>query len=134
LLYSGTLEAYQSIKFVLAHGGGTIPYLAHRIGLGHLLDAFPPLAAEPTGALLRRFHFEVAMCAGPTTLATLTGFADPHRILCGTDFPFMPREEVLAMVRCLAEAVGPDGTGLIDTIRQNGRHLGSATGFRTRTP
>ena len=31
LLYSGTLERYPSIRYILSHAGGTVPYLAWRI-------------------------------------------------------------------------------------------------------
>jgi predicted TIM-barrel fold metal-dependent hydrolase len=34
LLYSGRLARYPRIRYILAHGGGTVPYLAHRIAEG----------------------------------------------------------------------------------------------------
>jgi predicted TIM-barrel fold metal-dependent hydrolase len=34
LLYSGRLARYSNIRYVLAHGGGTVPYLAQRIATG----------------------------------------------------------------------------------------------------
>src|ERR687897_3402057 len=34
LLRSGALERYTNIRLVLAHAGGTIPYLASRLALG----------------------------------------------------------------------------------------------------
>ena len=31
LIFSGTMERYSNIKFILAHAGGTLPYLKWRI-------------------------------------------------------------------------------------------------------
>src|SRR5262249_45668531 len=32
LLYGGVLKRYHQIKFIFAHGGGTVPFLAGRVG------------------------------------------------------------------------------------------------------
>src|SRR5262245_31368705 len=34
LLYSGTLERYPSIRYIVSHAGGTVPYIAARIAIG----------------------------------------------------------------------------------------------------
>jgi len=31
LIYSGTMERYPDIRFILSHAGGTVPFLAMRI-------------------------------------------------------------------------------------------------------
>jgi len=107
LIFSGALDRFPSIRFVLAHGGGTLPYLAYRLAmvgsqqLAHreFTDRFPlpfftqnPQAAEPGFLLarIRRFWFEVALSAGEGTIATIKAVADPTRILFGTDWPYAP--------------------------------------------
>ena len=45
LLYSGRLARFPNIRYVLAHGGGTVPFLAHRMKRGGF---------RPTGGVLGR--------------------------------------------------------------------------------
>ncbi|MGW4094658.1 amidohydrolase family protein [Nocardia sp. NPDC004750] len=91
LLYNGTFERYPDIRFIFAHGGGTVPYLAERLTFGTQIDA--SLAdrqpADLVG-LLQRQYYEVAMSASPFAFPALQRMANPERILYGSDFPFMP--------------------------------------------
>ncbi len=107
LIFAGTLDRYPSIRFILAHGGGTLPYLAYRLamvgsqqlGRGEYLERFPlPFFTENSEAIepefllarVKRFWFEVALSAGEGTIATLKAVASPDRILFGTDWPYAP--------------------------------------------
>ena len=51
MLYSGTLERYTSIRYIVSHAGGAIPYLAWRIAgasyLPELRDRAPKTTAWP---------------------------------------------------------------------------------------
>jgi 6-methylsalicylate decarboxylase len=112
LIFSGALDRYPAIRFVLAHGGGTLPYLAYRLAMvgskqlavSEYRERFPlpffvdnPGATEPAFFLerVKRLFFEVALSAGEGTLATLKAVADPNRILFGTDWPYAP-ETIMA--------------------------------------
>ncbi|MBP1136382.1 putative TIM-barrel fold metal-dependent hydrolase [Arthrobacter sp. PvP023] len=95
LILSGAMEKYQGIKFILAHAGGFVPYIANRILLTMLNDkdlALSALAAlgDKKQSILRRFYYDVALSASPATLPSLLEVADPGRITYGTDFPFAP--------------------------------------------
>ncbi|MCX6499493.1 MAG: amidohydrolase family protein [Arthrobacter sp.] len=95
LVLSGALEKYPGIKFILAHAGGFVPYIAYRILLTMLNDqdlAIGALAAliDKNQSILRRFYYDVALSASPAALPSLLEVADPGRILYGTDFPFAP--------------------------------------------
>jgi predicted TIM-barrel fold metal-dependent hydrolase len=107
LIFSGALDRFPSIRFVLAHGGGTLPYLAYRLAmvgsqqLAHeeYAKKFPlPFftqnkdATDPAFLLARikRFWFEVALSAGEGTIAAISSVAHPDRILFGTDWPYAP--------------------------------------------
>jgi hypothetical protein len=46
MLYSGTLERYPSIRYVVSHAGGTIPYLAWRIAGASYLPELRRTGAE----------------------------------------------------------------------------------------
>ena len=95
LVLSGAMEKFSGIKFILAHAGGFVPFIAYRILLTMLLDtdlALSALAAlgDKNQSILRRFYYDVALSASPTALPSLLEVADPGRITYGTDFPFAP--------------------------------------------
>jgi predicted TIM-barrel fold metal-dependent hydrolase len=96
LLYSGTLERCPDLRLIVAHAGGTVPYLAMRITLGQVL-----LPGAPQGAMqyLKQLYFDTAFSASAFTFRTLQELADPSHILFGSDYPFGPEISVLATIR-----------------------------------
>jgi predicted TIM-barrel fold metal-dependent hydrolase len=82
LVLSGTLERCPDLRLIVAHAGGTIPYLADRIGL--IASRFVPGAADraPAGvkAYFRKLYYELAIqparmrsprfCSSPTRSAS----------------------------------------------------------------
>jgi predicted TIM-barrel fold metal-dependent hydrolase len=96
LLFSGTLDRYPDLSMILSHGGGAVPYLARR--MTHAAAINPALRGRPPVDLLgslRRLYYDVAMAATPEQLACLCTVVGPERILFGSDFPFMPREQAI---------------------------------------
>ncbi|MCB2204597.1 amidohydrolase [bacterium] len=92
LLMSGTLSRYPDIRFILAHGGGSVPYLAERIAVG-MDDAAhaaldrgmrAPVDIDEGLELLRRLYFDTAQ-PGDAHLWTVKEFAGVEHILFGTD-------------------------------------------------
>jgi predicted TIM-barrel fold metal-dependent hydrolase len=45
---------------------------------------------------LRRLYFDTALVMNAPSLAALTAFAAPSRILLGTDAPFLPIDETIS--------------------------------------
>lgn len=91
LVYSGALERYPNIRFILSHAGGTVPYLAWRFGLLWLQD--PKLAERaPKGGMhyLQQLYYDTALSANPHGLRSLCELVGPDRILFGSDYPFAP--------------------------------------------
>lgn len=107
LVLTGTLEKFDGIRWILAHAGGFLPYIGHRIlltmvrGERRMSQAKAMIdrkrETEKRLAILRRFHFDVALSSSPMTLGALCAFADPTRILYGSDFPFAPGPAVRFM-------------------------------------
>jgi predicted TIM-barrel fold metal-dependent hydrolase len=54
-------------------------------------------------ARLRRFHFDLALSSSPYALPSLLAFADPARILFGSDWPFAPAARSQHFARLLDE-------------------------------
>jgi len=98
LIYSGALDRYPRIRFILPHAGGTLPFLATRIaGIG----ATPVLGAraKPAADTLRALaglHYDTALATAPHQIAALRAIAPVSQILYGTDFPFAPEATLRA--------------------------------------
>jgi predicted TIM-barrel fold metal-dependent hydrolase len=102
MIVKGTLTRFPRIRFILAHAGGTLPYLHARIAAASLVD--PRLVAlDPAtiSANISSFYYELAQASGPATFAALAAVAAPDRILFGSDFPYCGDAAVASMVRNL---------------------------------
>lgn len=95
LYISGALIKYPYIKYILAHGGGFVPYAAQRLFLPRLQYG-GPAGLNPTRFLeteldvFRKFYFDTALSTGPTTLPSLLALTDANHITYGSDWPFAP--------------------------------------------
>jgi 6-methylsalicylate decarboxylase len=86
LLCSGHLRRFPAVRIVLSHGGGFLPYAATR--LAELRASLAPeRSAEDLIDDMRRFWFDTAL-VGASGLPSLLAFAEPGRIVFGTDFPY----------------------------------------------
>jgi predicted TIM-barrel fold metal-dependent hydrolase len=87
LLYSGTLERCPEIRIIVAHAGGTVPFLAYRISMGQIM-----LSGVPQGALtyLKQLHYDTALSANPNALRSVLELVDTSQIHFGSDYPFAP--------------------------------------------
>ncbi len=122
LAFAGVTQRHRGIRFILSHAGGTLPYLATRIAGGAQLDErLRERIADPMGEL-RSFWFDTALSANPSALGALMQFADPGRILFGTDFPYAPAPVIQANIRGLESAVA-DSARLRAITRGNAEAL-----------
>lgn len=89
LLWNGTFGKFPNIKWIMPHGGGTIPFLAYRLSA---MDHKPHIAKNLPGgtvaSALRTLWYDVAEINAPGPLKCLMEIADPSRVLFGTDYPF----------------------------------------------
>lgn len=107
LILSGALEKYDGIRWILAHAGGFVPYISHRILLTMLRDepkwklAGMALRRKHTVAdrmrIFQRFHYDTALSSTSATFPSLLAVADPSKILFGSDYPFAPAAAVKYM-------------------------------------
>jgi aminocarboxymuconate-semialdehyde decarboxylase len=87
LVFSGVVERYPRIRWVLGHLGGAIPYLAERLDRGY--EAFPECRAHirrPPSAYLKEFYYDTVNF-DPAALRLAVAFAGPRQILAGSDYP-----------------------------------------------
>ncbi|MFA7679743.1 MAG: amidohydrolase family protein [Pigmentiphaga sp.] len=107
LVFSGSLDRYPRIRFILSHAGGTLPYAAWRIAdiaWRQLADPehggkYPTqlvqaeqetISMDTVLSRLKHFWYDTALSPGAQTLGALTAVADPQRILFGSDWPYAP--------------------------------------------
>jgi aminocarboxymuconate-semialdehyde decarboxylase len=84
LLLAGIPERFENARIVVAHGGGTIPYLVGRLQNVH--DIHPEETADPV-ANFRRLAFD-SLVFSESTLRYLVEVAGPSNVLLGSDHPF----------------------------------------------
>lgn len=90
LILTGTLEKYPRIRWILAHGGGFLPYVAWRVSQAGALPQFQDKAPQGVMAYLKRFYFDTALSPSRYSMAALKALVEPSHILFGSDFPFAP--------------------------------------------
>jgi len=107
LIYNDVLVRFPGIRWVLAHAGGGVPFLAGRLGKAH----YARPGAGPTGGglrwgrilrdlalkrnggldLARNVSYETAGFEDPVARAALDELVGPDRILFGSNYPW-PQE------------------------------------------
>ena len=101
MLYRGTLARGRNIRFIFAHAGGAVPFLAERIAR---LTARPEFKqAVPDGVLqeLGRLYFDTALSANPFAFDPLRQLVPLSHILFGSDYPHAGEPTLVASLRGL---------------------------------
>ncbi len=87
LVFSGVVERFPKIRWVLGHLGGAIPYIAERLDRGY--EAFPECREhirKAPSVYLKEFYYDTVNF-DPGALRLAVEFAGPRRILAGSDYP-----------------------------------------------
>lgn len=87
---SGMLDEVPTLKVLLAHSGGTLPFLAGRLDscVAHDLAIANRLQHAPSH-YLKNFYYDAVAYHTPA-LQCLIDFVGPSKIVFGTDNPFFP--------------------------------------------
>jgi aminocarboxymuconate-semialdehyde decarboxylase len=89
LVFSGVVERFPNIRWVLGHLGGAIPYLAERLDRGY--ENFPECRENITrapSAYLKSFYYDTVNF-DPRALRLAIEFAGSGQILAGSDYPHL---------------------------------------------
>jgi predicted TIM-barrel fold metal-dependent hydrolase len=133
LLYSGRFARYPQIRYVLAHGGGTVPFLAHRIaaGLGHekggaaseqAIASVSEETSQDALGLLQKLFYDTAG-PGEAHMATLQEFVGPSQVVFGTDGGWTPPIQTAHTIKELLAYDGFDERQLLEIERENAINL-----------
>jgi predicted TIM-barrel fold metal-dependent hydrolase len=109
LIHTGATDRFPKIKYILSHGGGTIPYLAWRIALSKYAgkEAKPSvlrmlydfvIAGGPVSGLniLKNMYYDTALTASPYALRAMQEFVGSSKIVFGSDLPFAEKVAPIA--------------------------------------
>ncbi|MFE6933042.1 amidohydrolase family protein [Streptomyces sp. NPDC057699] len=88
MVVNGVMRDHPSLKVILSHAGGFLPYQVTRFE--ELSVTNPSVTREGVREDLRRFYFDTALTTHPATLAALLAFAGAGHVLFGTDMPAAP--------------------------------------------
>ena len=87
IVFSGVVERFPRIRWVLCHLGGAIPYLAERLDRGY--EAFADCRAnikKPPSEYLKGFYYDTVNF-NKKALELAIAFAGTGHILAGSDYP-----------------------------------------------
>jgi predicted TIM-barrel fold metal-dependent hydrolase len=101
LHYGNTFARTPNVKYIFSHAGGTIPYLATRLGIVDHMKIVPDEEERGTFAnTLRRLYWDTALSWRPPILRMLRSEVGLGQVLFGSDFPYLSRD---LAVQCRGE-------------------------------
>jgi uncharacterized protein len=100
LACGGVLEKYPKLKLVTHHSGGTIPYLAGRIGHAPFK---PDILKGAINDSLKLFYNDTAVQGNTANLMCAYAFCGAEHMLFGTDFPMAEPDLVRETIRSIKE-------------------------------
>lgn len=98
-------ERCGSVRIILSHAGGFLPYAATRFAVLLHAYALKDKSEEALTAELRTFYFDTALST-PNALPSLLAFAAPGHVVFGSDNPYVPPGVLARFTRELDEYAG----------------------------
>jgi predicted TIM-barrel fold metal-dependent hydrolase len=97
--YGNRFARTPNVKYIIAHAGGTIPYLAGRFRIVDDMKVIPGGEARGTAAdTFRRLYWDTALSWRDPVLDMLRATVGLDRVLFGSDFPYIRRDLAIAGV------------------------------------
>ncbi|MCZ6891385.1 MAG: amidohydrolase family protein [Chloroflexi bacterium] len=88
LIFGGVLKEFPRLKFYLAHGGGSCPYLRGRWEHGwHVREDVRIAIKSPPSEYFKLLYFD-SLVHSPAALSYLVDSVGAERVMLGTDYPF----------------------------------------------
>lgn len=87
LIQHNTLERFPDIRFIVAHGGGTAPYLAKKMALTAQISG---QRSDHAIAQLKKMIYDTSLSTSRYSLALMKDLAGDDNIVFGSDFGFVP--------------------------------------------
>ncbi len=95
MMATGLTQRYPNIRFQLAHAGGTLPFLSHRVSvasqtvLGELWpDDLPRPSILDTQRQIANFYYDTALSGSAAAMASVLAVSSREHVVFGSDWPF----------------------------------------------
>ena len=117
MILNNVIRDHPSVKIILSHAGGTLPFLLPRAAV-LLPDC--KTTSKTTQEIMdeaKSFYFDIAISGNEYTLPLLMRFAKKGHVLFGSDFPFAPKETIDAMTggwERFAEGLGEEERWMVE--------------------
>ncbi|KAI0771591.1 hypothetical protein BD413DRAFT_604359 [Trametes elegans] len=93
LVVAGKKRRWPNVRIILAHLGGSTPFLAPRVAaLSNYMGC--ALSHDEIVEDFKTFYYDTALSSHETTLTVMQQFVGPERILFGTDLPAVSTKTV----------------------------------------
>lgn len=132
-IYDGTLERSPDIRFILAHAGGIVPFLAERLSRLHYVRGTRPRRLKIIAYLLtkrneglelcQRMYYDIAASVNNYALRSLQELVEPTHILFGSNYVWTPDSVTPAFIKELAAYDGFDEQALTAIERESALEL-----------
>jgi predicted TIM-barrel fold metal-dependent hydrolase len=98
LLTSGALRRYPDIRWIIAYGGGTLPFVAGRINaFVKQMKTVNEFAPDGVLAELQKLHLDTVNVTNAASMAAMFKFTKPSQIVYGTDFIYYNNDQLDAL-------------------------------------
>ena len=119
LIVRGVLDRYPDIRFVAAHLGGALPFLAWRLSMleTDVRGVYQEFRSRgrTISSYLNQMWFDTAMSSGPASLAATLSIVGPDRLVFGSDVPFAPTGFLERCVDSLEHSLDAEQRRAIET-------------------
>lgn len=93
LHYSNTFARTPNVKYIISHGGGTVPYLAGRFGIIDAMGVIPAAEHRRSASdTFRSLYWDTALSWSDPVLRMLRDVVGMDHVVFGTDFPYLRRD------------------------------------------
>ena len=112
MIFHRTLNRFPNIRFILAHAGGTLPYVAWRIAHSPQIDPkrFGDVSPQSVLEQMRGFWFDTALSPTAQAFAGVRNVTDDRHILFGSDWPYAPEALTHAAISAIEAEPSIDET------------------------
>ena len=115
LLDTDTITRCPDIRFIVSHGGGTLPIVTNRMAeIAPMKNHLDKQAGKQLGQRFKEqidtLYYDMAISCFPPNLSAIQITHDPARLMMGFDQPFIPAEAIGAAKNNIAAFPGFDAS------------------------